>query len=380
MKHYLLLFLLLFPLRVLAEDNVITLVVSSDGPSKQAAINNALRNAIEQSYGSFISSNTLILNDEVIKDEIISLSYGNILGYKELGCFVAQDLHYVTLEVTVSLTKLCSYAKSKGASAELNGALFVQNLKLYRLNQENEKKALANLGITILTCKEPLCVYSLTVGEPTLSKDERTKGKVLLSGVMSIRMTEQGQALLDYIRHTLEGVAMSKAEIDYASQTGLETGWLTYGTSSDKIAYGGSWSDMEKKQDGHKFISGDLFNGGPSVLFASGCRGGLDFRNDYMNEFFNITFHDTQRSRRISYFDFFHEGLTRKVLNVEFWVHDSEGNTYNLRAYTTARPWKKGSLDVECDVKFEPLTLKQMEKLKTIEVRDSAPRLMWDSW
>lgn len=379
MKHYLLLFLLLFPLRVLAEDNVITLVVSSDGPSKQVAINNALRNAIEQSYGSFISSNTLILNDEVIKDEIISLSYGNILGYKELGYFVAQDLHYVTLEVTVSLTKLCSYAKTKGASAELDGALFVRNLKLYRLNQENEKKALANLGITILTCKEPLCVYSLKVGEPTLSKDERTKGKVLLSGVMSIRMTDQGRALLDYIRHTLEGVAMSKAEIDYASQTGLETGWLSYGTS-DEIAYYGSCSDMEKTQDGHKFSLGTGFNNGPSVLFAAGCRRGLDFRNDYQEEYFNITFYDTQRSRRISYYDFFLEGLTRKVLNVEYWVNESDGNTYNLPAYTAARTWQKGSLDVECDVKFEPLTLKQMEKIKTIEVRASAPRLMWDSW
>ena len=51
----------------------ITLIVTSDGPTKDAAIKNALRTAIEQAYGVFVSSNTDILNDEIVKDEIATI-------------------------------------------------------------------------------------------------------------------------------------------------------------------------------------------------------------------------------------------------------------------------------------------------------------------
>ncbi|MBD5251671.1 MAG: hypothetical protein HDS49_01365, partial [Bacteroides sp.] len=44
----------------------ITLTVSSDGPTKDDAVKNALRLAIEQAYGAFVSANTTILNDDLV--------------------------------------------------------------------------------------------------------------------------------------------------------------------------------------------------------------------------------------------------------------------------------------------------------------------------
>ena len=49
----------------------ITLVVDGEGKDKTEATKNALRSAIEQSYGTFVSANTVILNDELVKDEIV---------------------------------------------------------------------------------------------------------------------------------------------------------------------------------------------------------------------------------------------------------------------------------------------------------------------
>lgn len=46
------------------QDDV-TLTVSGDGATKEEATNNALRSAIAQAYGVFVSANTQILNDEV---------------------------------------------------------------------------------------------------------------------------------------------------------------------------------------------------------------------------------------------------------------------------------------------------------------------------
>ena len=68
-------------------ENIVTLTTSGTGKTIEEAKNNALRSAIEQAFGAFISSKTEILNDEIVKDEIVSLSGGSILNYEIIWCF-----------------------------------------------------------------------------------------------------------------------------------------------------------------------------------------------------------------------------------------------------------------------------------------------------
>ena len=55
-------------------EKTVTLVVSGQGKTQDEAKQNALRSAIEQAFGMFISSKTEILNDNLVKDEIVSVS------------------------------------------------------------------------------------------------------------------------------------------------------------------------------------------------------------------------------------------------------------------------------------------------------------------
>ena len=71
--------------QVQSNDKVVTLVVNGTGQTKEEATRNALRSAIEQAFGTFVSANTEVLNDELIKDEIVTVSSGNIVSYKELS-------------------------------------------------------------------------------------------------------------------------------------------------------------------------------------------------------------------------------------------------------------------------------------------------------
>lgn len=50
----------------LAEDDI-KLTVYGEGTDKEEATKNALRSAIEQSFGTFVSSNTQQINDELLK-------------------------------------------------------------------------------------------------------------------------------------------------------------------------------------------------------------------------------------------------------------------------------------------------------------------------
>lgn len=135
-------------------NDEVTLVVSATASTEDEAIKTALRSAIEQTYGTFVSANTTLLNDELVKDEIVTISSGNIKEYNKIESYENTNGQIsVVLKATVCITKLVTYAKSKGASTEFAGASFAMNMKMLELNKQAEEKALINL---LLFIKESL--------------------------------------------------------------------------------------------------------------------------------------------------------------------------------------------------------------------------------
>lgn len=147
----------------------VALTVSADGATKEEATKIALRSAIEQAYGAFVSANTTILNDEMVKDEIVTISNGNIKSYQEVAsALLPNGRTTVTLNAIVSISKLTSYAQSKGATTEFAGAAFAMNVKMMELNKQNEMKALDNLILQIKEILPTAFDLELIVGEPQL--------------------------------------------------------------------------------------------------------------------------------------------------------------------------------------------------------------------
>lgn len=145
----------------------IVLTVTSDGATKEEAVKNALRSAIEQSYGAFVSANTIILNDELVRDEIITVTNGAIKEYSELSSILLSNGRYnVTITATVSLPHLITYAKNHGSECEFAGSNFGRDLKLFKIEQENELKILNNmLPVVKDICKNTMH-WEMEIGEP----------------------------------------------------------------------------------------------------------------------------------------------------------------------------------------------------------------------
>ena len=169
-KVFLLALLIMNVFQVSAQNkDEVTLVVSADGATKDEAVKTALRSAIEQAYGTFVSANTTILNDELVKDEIVTISNGNIKNYNEVSSNQLPNGHtYVTLKVTVSISRLVSYAKSKGASTEFAGAAFAMNMKMKELNKKNEMAVLENLLVQMKQMLPYAFDRKLVIGTPKL--------------------------------------------------------------------------------------------------------------------------------------------------------------------------------------------------------------------
>lgn len=123
----------------------VELVVTGDGATKEKATLSALRSALEQVYGTMVSSNTKILNDELVKDEIVSISTGIVKKYTYLSEKEVGGKFFVVVKALVTPQKLITYAKQKGASTELAGATFAANVRIQKLNEENKRKATVNI-------------------------------------------------------------------------------------------------------------------------------------------------------------------------------------------------------------------------------------------
>lgn len=152
-----------------SNDNV-TLITSGEGPTKDEATKVALRSAIEQAYGTFVSANTQILNDELVKDEIVTISSGSIKHFEVLSASETNGSHTVMVRATVSVSGLISYAKSKGSSAEFAGQTFAMNIKLMELREKNTITAFNNMAEQILLlASNGMFDYKIEIENPSLS-------------------------------------------------------------------------------------------------------------------------------------------------------------------------------------------------------------------
>lgn len=150
-------------------SGTVSLVVNGEGMTKEEATTSALRSAIEQTFGTFVSANTTLLNDDIVRDEIATVSSGNIKSYKELSSIRNDDgIFKVSVSAVVSINELISYAQSHGSSAEFAGQTFVRNIKMRDLNKKNEWNALLNLTSQLESFLEKsIYDYNIFVSNPT---------------------------------------------------------------------------------------------------------------------------------------------------------------------------------------------------------------------
>jgi hypothetical protein len=203
MKKLLLFILLLTTILVDAqEDKTVTLTVSGTGKTLEEAKTNALRSAIEQAFGTFISSKTEILNDNLVKDEIVSVANGNVQKYDIVSQVEVPDIGYaITLSATVSILRLTSFAESKGVEVEFKGGMFAQNIKLQKLNEQSEEKAIKNLIEVYTQLLESSFDYKLITSEPFLVKGQSD----LYNINFSIKTVENDNYIkfINYFKETL---------------------------------------------------------------------------------------------------------------------------------------------------------------------------------
>lgn len=211
MKQLILIMSLALSINSYAQENkIVTLVVSGQGKTQDEAKQNALRSAIEQAFGTFISSKTEILNDNLVKDEIVSVSTGNIQKFEIISEVQFPNGGYATsLKATVSVTKLTSFVESKGVVVEFKGGLFASNVLIQELYEKNEIEAIGNIVNVMKQISNKSFDYTINAADPFSN-----------NGTWSIPITVNviaNQNFLDIptlLHQTLKSICLSAGDLE----------------------------------------------------------------------------------------------------------------------------------------------------------------------
>ncbi len=214
------------------DDKTVTLVVSGQGKTQDEAKQNALRSAIEQAFGTFISSKTEILNDNLVKDEIVSISNGNIQKFDIISEVQIPDGGYaLTLKATVSVTKLTSFVESKGVEVEFKGSLLATNIKQQMLNEKNEIKSMSNV---VNVCRDILnrsFNFEIVSGEPKQKDNNNNNWSVPLK--INARLNKNIELFTQHFYKSIKDLSMSQDEIEQYKSLGKKTYMLAYGSKDN---------------------------------------------------------------------------------------------------------------------------------------------------
>ena len=227
--------------QMIKEDygKTVTLVTSGSGVNEDEATRNALRSAIEQAFGTFVSSNTKVVNDELVSDAIATISSGNVLGYEQISCVDTQDGCQVSVKAVVSIGGLVSFAQNKGMETDLAGNTFLLNRNLAILNKKNEMVALNNLAEQLFTLRNQLYDFSVEVGQPYDFSEY--VGHPLGSGPFAVDVSVTASPnsnmnnFWDIIDKTLSSLSMSPQESNNYRSLGMKTYEYCYGPSFERF-------------------------------------------------------------------------------------------------------------------------------------------------
>ena len=207
---------------VLVKNNQISsddfeVIVSGEGKTKETAIQNALRQAIEQAFGSFISSITKIVNDSLVLDEMTSISNGNIKKYDILNeTKFNNDKFIVTVKALLSIKSFTNYCNSKGYKVEFDGGMFAINIQKQILNETSEIIALKNLALYTEPLFKNAFDYKIILNTPTSKSGDNNLWN--LEYYAKVVGNENLNKIFDFIEDYINSVSMSDEVVyEYSS-------------------------------------------------------------------------------------------------------------------------------------------------------------------
>lgn len=188
-------------------EKTMKVIVTGIGADADAAKLNAIRNAVEHVIGIYVTADTRVTNNTILKDEILGYSGGYVRDTR-----IVSEAHNCDGLIAVNIEAYVVVTKLRRKLAFLNIA--VRNVEGETLFNEatgrmEEKRSGAALLEKIIS-KYPQAAYTIEVGAPQIKSVDQATGKATLGISLKIRWD---QAFLHELRSVMEQVARQELKL-----------------------------------------------------------------------------------------------------------------------------------------------------------------------
>ena len=225
-------------------------VITGVGTTTERAIQNAFSHAIEQTVGVLVDAETVVKNDQLIRDDILTYSRGYVETYEVVKQWRDDSLHHATIRAVVARNKLAE--KLRGMRIAVHEVAGDLASRQFDFDAKNEKqaaemfgKALADLDMTKLT-------KVVIPGKPEIVREgENAKVRI------KVRISPDLQQWRTF-SPTLRGI-LTKVATRHAATT-LHHDSSEFGSSSFEGAFGKPGEQLKNQLRGEGVLIGLLTN------------------------------------------------------------------------------------------------------------------------
>jgi hypothetical protein len=206
-----LIFLLLLPSYALPQvqspERIEKVVATGTGIDSEKATRSAIRNAVEQVIGLYVSSDTIVQNAQVLKDEVLTHSAGYVKDSRVISEEKNDDgLTVIKIEALVISTKLAQKIESLNiATKKVEGeSLFGEAIS--KIDQKQSGSKLLGAALS----RYPQAAYKFDIGKPVINGTDHRQETASVNIPITVRWDKE---FTRGFRETIRNVSMK----DYGS-------------------------------------------------------------------------------------------------------------------------------------------------------------------
>lgn len=189
-------------------EGEIKVVVAGTGPEKQKALENAFENAIIEALGTFVSANTIIENDNLIRDEILLYSKGFIKAFKILLSEEVKDGISLTISAIVTRNQVYESVKAKGINIKYDPSSMIYKVNEWKILHDREFTMLEKLlDNELRKVHENLYDYTLEAKDAVLKANN-----YLLPLEVNLKANANLKSEIDNLKIILSELCLDKVE------------------------------------------------------------------------------------------------------------------------------------------------------------------------
>ena len=152
------------------KGELMTVTTEGVGVDKKSAEEDAWRSAIRQVVGGYVDSETIVENDQLIRDKVITLSSAYVERATTKRTSNQDGLFYVTVEAAVRVTKLLDTLEQHSVAIARVDPKSIQDATAQAQTQEEQEQARVALIARALRKYPETCMKVSIEGKPEISK------------------------------------------------------------------------------------------------------------------------------------------------------------------------------------------------------------------